>query len=598
MTEISKDRLLAGARNLKAKGYTPQQVDAWLQTKGSSLDDMKSFVAGKSNGFGVSEEARAKIAQNIKNYEDKQANALVNNKHVRAGAALLQGIANSALNPAGYVARALGIDTEPMKAETATERALEKAGGYGFDAAVGALGGAALKGAGLLGQGAGRVSRIARALLAPGMGEAVVTAGSGGLVEGALDPKSTAGQILANIGGGTIGGGIVGALQRPSTKLVKSGLENILKNKDAYRTVRRAAKIDDDIAENISSRAAGVAEDINDRSYAALEQDLNGVSPKARYKDIRQAYNNFVKENQSKKVKGNWKDLPRLNPFQKKEYNKALAEGFDKAYYGSKEGDLGHLLTTRGVIDDAVKKSYVQGFPDKEATLDTAELSELRKKLDAILRKSGVKGADRMFELYRNFENAYETGLKYTPGGRRNVVLDDILAAGGDKEKAMYSRMGMRKGLFDALTRNITPDQNFSSQAKKFQNILRKIGLNGDDVVKELTRNERDYSRLAKLANTADNTLSTPEGTRFFGREQIESKGSAIGSIMDSILGRLNRGYYTQNAERMLNGNGEMVEILTNPAYLQRIINSAKGSLSAAERQALIDMLEKESNRG
>lgn len=42
--EITNERLLQGARNLKAKGYTPEQVDSWLQTKGSSLGAIKSFV--------------------------------------------------------------------------------------------------------------------------------------------------------------------------------------------------------------------------------------------------------------------------------------------------------------------------------------------------------------------------------------------------------------------------------------------------------------------------------------------------------------------------------------------------------------------------
>jgi hypothetical protein len=43
--DVTNDRLLEGARNLKNKGYSPEQVDTWLQTKGSSLDAMKIFAA-------------------------------------------------------------------------------------------------------------------------------------------------------------------------------------------------------------------------------------------------------------------------------------------------------------------------------------------------------------------------------------------------------------------------------------------------------------------------------------------------------------------------------------------------------------------------
>ena len=150
----------------------------------------------------------------------------------------------------------------------------------------------------------------------------------------------------------------------------------------------------------------------------------------------------------------------------------------------------------------------------------------------------------------------------------------------------------MKQGLFDAITNNITPEQNFSKYAKGFQNVLRKVSPEGDNLIADLAKNERDYSRLAKLTNTAENTLTTPEAARFFGREQLEGKGSMIGAALDSILGRLNRGFYTDNAQKLLNGNGAMVEILQNPEYLQRLLNATKGSLTAAERQALINRLE------
>lgn len=68
--DVSNEKLLAGARNLKAKGFSPEQVDAWLQTKGSSLNAMKSFVAtDKPELPAVSDEIKAKIAKNIQNYE-------------------------------------------------------------------------------------------------------------------------------------------------------------------------------------------------------------------------------------------------------------------------------------------------------------------------------------------------------------------------------------------------------------------------------------------------------------------------------------------------------------------------------------------------
>lgn len=70
--EISNERLLVGARNLKKKGYSPEEVDAWLQTKGSSLDAMKSFATQQKQAKlpQVSDKARAEINANIEAYEN------------------------------------------------------------------------------------------------------------------------------------------------------------------------------------------------------------------------------------------------------------------------------------------------------------------------------------------------------------------------------------------------------------------------------------------------------------------------------------------------------------------------------------------------
>ncbi len=67
--EVTNERLLTGARNLKKKGYTPEQVDAWLQSKGSSLDSIKSFAAQQKLPQ-ITNEQKAQIAQNIANYEN------------------------------------------------------------------------------------------------------------------------------------------------------------------------------------------------------------------------------------------------------------------------------------------------------------------------------------------------------------------------------------------------------------------------------------------------------------------------------------------------------------------------------------------------
>lgn len=549
---------------------------------------------GLTPGLNLSDAQKAQIAQNNQDYASDKGNpwAIVNNDLVRAGAALAQGIANSPLNPGKYIGKAAGLDLRPLEPQNAAERALEKAGEYGYDAAVGSGLGGVAKGLGLLGKGRGKISKVARALLAPATREAVATAAAGGVAEGASNPKSTAGKVFSNLAGGLVGGGIYGLVNGPmKARWMKSGLENIVQDKDAVKIARRAAKIDDGIAENISNQAPGAAENINRKSYDILNNELNGVEPSARYRDVRKDFQKFVSENRHQKIKRKWDSLSRLNPFQEKQYKKALQEGFDLADYGTNPGELGHLLTTRSVLDDAINRSYIQNFPGKQATKETAKLVELRKRLDELLSATGIKGMDKRFELYKGFEDAYQTGLKFQPTGRKNVLLDDILSGGGDSEKALAARVGLKKGLFDAITNNVTPEQNFSKYAKGFQNVLRRLSWGGNKVVENLGKNERDYSRLAKLTNTAENTLTVPEASRFFGREQLESRGSMFGTAMDKILGALDKKYYTENAKKLLNGNGKTVRLLASPKYLQRIRNSSVGSLTSGERQYLINLL-------
>lgn len=251
--------------------WSDEQLAKGLHTKFYSDMPFEEFSAKigftATPSLTLSDEQKEHIAANNRAYEEKQENNLLgkvlNNPIVRVQAAATQGIANASLNPFGYVARALGIDTKPLEAETATERALEKAGEYGFDAAVMATGGAGLKGIGALGQGVGKTSRIARALLAPGVGEAVTSAASGGALEGLTNPQSTAGKIAANLAGGTVGGGIYGLFKAPTTKAMRSGLENVVNDTDALKIVRRGAKIDDDIAREVRAQATDVAGSIN-----------------------------------------------------------------------------------------------------------------------------------------------------------------------------------------------------------------------------------------------------------------------------------------------------------------------------------------------
>lgn len=595
--DLSDEQL---AKGLHQKYYANMPFDDFSQRIGLSTIPQ------------ITDEQRKIIQDRKKAYEDKQKNASFD------WGTFAEGFAEGAPLGAEKVADAvsLGIygklnkllggnfqersDKIDSLAKSADIEGLNRTVNKSLDAAGTTLGlgvvGNPLKAAGLLGKGQRLASKVARAVLAPGKG-AVTAAASGGALEGAVDPESTAGKIAANVVGGMLGGTAANVIKftpasfmkfpfvkpefNKSYQTLKGGLENIVENNDALRLVRRGATIDDDVAQAVTRDATEAADNINRRSVKALADVLDGVDARTRYKDVRKAYQTFVDANKGKKVRS-WENLPKLNNFQQKQYNKALKEGLDMADYGTREGTLGHMLEARGLIDDAINESYIQEFPGKIATKRTGKLVDLREKLDKLLAKdSAIKASDRRFELYKQFGDMYQRGLQYQPGSAKNVMNEILLEAGGDAEKAMMSRIGLRKGLFDKMTVNVTPEQNFSKAAKNYQNVLKEVNYAPDykDLIDTLSRNETAYSRLASLANRAENKLVTPEGTRFFGREQLESGGAAKGAILDYILGRLNSGYYKDAAQRLLNSNGEAVDILTSPLYQQVIGNILAGSV-------------------
>ena len=146
----------------------------------------------------------------------------VNNPLVRSGAAAMQGVANASFNPFGYIARANGVDTKPLNPQNAVERALEKAGEYGYDAAASVLAGNKLKALGALGKGTTKTSKVLQALFSPNVGTATLEAASGGGLEGLLNPNTASGKILSNLVGAALPGTGYGAVKNLMNREAKN----------------------------------------------------------------------------------------------------------------------------------------------------------------------------------------------------------------------------------------------------------------------------------------------------------------------------------------------------------------------------------------
>lgn len=294
----------------------PEKQEAWAEYK--RRQQLK---------LNLSDEQKAQIEANNKAYEEKYEEPFIESDIVRKPAALVQGISNASLNPFGYLARSAGIDTKPLEAKDAVERALEKGGEYGYDAAALATVGNLAKGAGYLGKGNTVASKVAQEMLAPEVLMATGAGVGGGLVEGVTNPSTAFGTAVANIIGASVPASVGGALEKQIYN-VKGGLENILSNNKGVQAVSRGIATDEAIANRVKEEAPVAMNNLNERMRNALNR-LTG-----RKLDIKQANVNqqnrmkeFVNKNANKEL------------YSSKNAKQQAEDNFNRWFEGSKVVD-------------------------------------------------------------------------------------------------------------------------------------------------------------------------------------------------------------------------------------------------------------------
>ena len=169
------------------------------------------------DGFRIIQDSSAGLS-NVnrpkKTFLDKFSDAIAGSSVAKSAALAGRELLDSYYNPVGVIAKGINkiqggryelpesLRLEGVKAETPFERAVERGAGYASDMYSLAGVGGILKGAGALGKGTNLMSKIMRGVLAPeNVGSAVSAAARGGALEGAINPESTTGKILANITG-------------------------------------------------------------------------------------------------------------------------------------------------------------------------------------------------------------------------------------------------------------------------------------------------------------------------------------------------------------------------------------------------------------
>ena len=236
------------------------------------IPDGFKIVSTGSNLQPMTDEQKAQAREMAKQMRpektlgDKVSEFLVTNPIARQVGFVLQGIANAGLNPAGYVARAAGIDTKPLEAQTAGERATELAGQYGFDAA------AIVPTLGLAASSAPAIAPYVAPLVEGGVPLALTGSTGSALLTGMIDPENPYARMATDI----LGGGLGAGLTRPKFTAPKQDVKTV---KELTKSIGEDA-LNRDIAE--AERTGRNLLEVGGDEVMQAAQQARQQSPEAR----------------------------------------------------------------------------------------------------------------------------------------------------------------------------------------------------------------------------------------------------------------------------------------------------------------------------
>lgn len=230
-----------------------------------------------------------------------------------------------------------------------------------------------------------------------------------------------------------------------------------------------------------------------------------------------------------------------LNPFQAKSLKRAINEGIDRAE--SKIGSLDSFNKIKQQLNEQISDAVKFGRKD-----DVRLLEAVKHKVDKAMPE-GLKVVDKGYERAKRLENAFDRGTHYNPN---NVEGADYIS-----ELSPLEQNAFAQGLFKRINNNSLTGKNLANTALGYENTLASVlrGDKYDDLMKGLNKQSTKFERLAGLGRKAESKLNTPEAQRFFGREQLESKGSMIGSALDWLNTKFRHDALERAGKNLLNPN-------------------------------------------
>lgn len=414
-------RIKRNVAKMASMNAPEEDIDGYIASEGVTIDDVRNYRELQP----MTDEQRAQAQQKAKEYReqvkpttfgDKVSEFLVTNPIARQVGFGLQGIANAGLNPAGYVARAAGIDTKPLEAQTAGERATELAGQYGFDSA------ALVPALGLAAGSIPKIAPYAQALTEGGVPLALTTSTGGAIAEGITNPVNDFERFLANMAGGGLAGGVIGGLRRTATNTA-GGLKEALPNERANAALSKGITADKGVARTISKEAPAVYDELNaDMTQALNKATGRKLDIEQANQNARNAYENYIAQNA---------DYPVFNPKSAKEQ---ADENFKRWFDGSKIVDengqpLKLYHGTNADFDEfKATKSFRTGFGGAKREVDSPSFfftPSKQQATDFAIDRSGSRIKYNVKENYLNLKNPLDLSNKDAKKIAKSLGLKD-----------------------------------------------------------------------------------------------------------------------------------------------------------------------------
>lgn len=261
-------RIKRNVAKMASMNAPEEDIDGYIASEGVTIDDVRNYRELQPMTDEQRKQAQ-EMAQQMrpeKTLGDKVSEFLVTNPIARQVGFGLQGISNAGLNPAGYIARAAGIDTKPLEAQTAGERATELAGQYGFDAA------AIVPTLGLAASAAPAVAPYVAPLVEGGVPLALTGSTGSALLTGMIDPENPYARMATDI----LGGGLGAGLTRPKFTAPKQDVKTV---KELTKSIGEDA-LNRDIAE--AERTGRNLLEVGGDEVMQAAQQARQQSPEAR----------------------------------------------------------------------------------------------------------------------------------------------------------------------------------------------------------------------------------------------------------------------------------------------------------------------------